>query len=200
MIVNNRRGWSLEVKKEWSDKDFTISHDPVYIAVYCNNTLVPGTVSCIAHPSLTKRYFFDSLITGADFEDYAVYEVELDNPVVSEDGELVSYSGIHKRIENGGLTTINAVPSSTNTPAPHSYSVTYHYGTSFKLNDTAASVGNTKTFTLSGDSTLAVTNNLDAVIPTGVFHTAVGIAIIILAAFCLLAIPVILKRTQKIKG
>ena len=129
MIVNNRRGWSLEVKKEWSDKDFTISHDPVYIAVYCNNTLVPGTVSCIAHPSLTKRYFFDSLITGADFEDYAVYEVELDNPVVSEDGELVSYSGIHKRIENGGLTTINAVPSSTNTPAPHSYSVTYHYGT-----------------------------------------------------------------------
>ena len=75
-----------------------------------------------------------------------------------------------------------------------------NYSTSFKLNDTAASVGNTKTFTLSGDSTLAVTNNLDAVIPTGVFHTAVGIAIIILAAFCLLAIPVILKRTQKIKG
>ena len=60
MLVKNKRGWSIVVNKEWSDKDFTSSHDPVFIAVYCGGTLVPQTVSCIAHPSTSKRYFFDS--------------------------------------------------------------------------------------------------------------------------------------------
>ena len=40
MDVNNKRGWSIEVNKEWSDKDFTSSHDPVFIAVYCNNKII----------------------------------------------------------------------------------------------------------------------------------------------------------------
>ena len=78
--------------------------------------------------------------------------------------------------------------------------ISQNYSTSFKLNDTAASVGNTKTFLLAEESTLAVTNNLDAIIPTGVFHTAVGMAVFILTAFCLLAFPVILRRIHKNKG
>lgn len=284
MDVNNKRGWSIEVNKEWSDKDFTSSHDPVFIAVYCNNKLVPDTVSCIAHPSVSKRYFFDSLIPDANFEDYLIYEVELDNPVVSEDGELVSYSGIHKRIEDGGQTIINSVPNNSSTSVPHiikvpnelnlpigltitktvtgsfgdktkdftftldvkdadpedEYSwskngvpqaeplcdnstftlrhgdsvkimlpvnstvtiteISQNYSTSFKLNDTAVTVGNTKTFLLAEESIIAVTNNLDAIIPTGVFHTAVGMAVFILTAFCLLAFPVILRRIHKNKG
>ena len=72
--------------------------------------------------------------------------------------------------------------------------------TSFKLNDTAVTVGNTKTFLLAEESIIAVTNNLDAIIPTGVFHTAVGMAVFILTAFCLLAFPVILRRIHKNKG
>ena len=129
MLVKNKRGWSIVVNKEWSDKDFTSSHDPVFIAVYCGGTLVPQTVSCIAHPSTSKRYFFDSLLPGADFEDYVVYEVELDNPVVNENGELISYSGIHKRLEEGDQTTINAVTNHSGTSSPYSYAVTYEYGT-----------------------------------------------------------------------
>ena len=62
------------------------------------------------------------------FEDYKVYEIEPDNPVV-ENGELISYSGIRKRLENGDLTDINAVANNENTPVTHSYAVTYHYGT-----------------------------------------------------------------------
>lgn len=129
MLVKNKRGWSIVVNKEWSDKDFTSSHDPVFIAVYCGGTLVPQTVSCIAHPSTSKRYFFDSLLPGADFEDYVVYEVELDNPVVNENGELISYSGIHKRLEESDQTTINAVTNHSGTSSPYSYAVTYEYGT-----------------------------------------------------------------------
>lgn len=75
-----------------------------------------------------------------------------------------------------------------------------NYSTSFKLNDTAATVGNTKTIHLSEDSTLAVHNHLDAVIPTGVFFTEIGIAVMLMAAFCLLVIPVILRRTHIRKG
>ena len=128
MIVNNRRGWSIEVNKIWSDKDFTSSHDPVFIAVYCGGTLVPDTVSCIAHPSTSKRYFFDTLISGADFEDYTVYEVELDDPVINENGELISYSGIHRRIENGEITYINSAAIGSDTAAVHQYAVTYECG------------------------------------------------------------------------
>lgn len=128
MVVNNKRGWSIEVNKVWSDKDFTSSHDPVFIAVYCADVLVPDTVSCITHPSVSKRYFFDSLLPNTDFEDYNVYEVELDDPVVDSNGRLVSYSGIHRRIENGGLTNINAAAVGSVVPVPHTYAVTYEYG------------------------------------------------------------------------
>ena len=58
----------------------------------------------------------------------------------------------------------------------------------------------TETFLLAEESIIAVTNNLDAIIPTGVFHTAVGMAVFILTAFCLLAFPVILRRIHKNKG
>nr|WP_316625785.1 hypothetical protein [uncultured Ruminococcus sp.] len=44
-----------------------------------------------------------------------------------------------------------------------------------------------------------MTNHLDAVIPTGVFYAEVGIAMMIFAAICLLAIPIILKRAHKTK-
>ena len=94
MIVSNRRGWSMEVRKVWSDQDFTVRHDPVYMAVYCGETLVPDTVSCMAHPSMVKRYFFDSLQPGTDFADYTVCEVELDDPVVNANGEMYITSRI----------------------------------------------------------------------------------------------------------
>ena len=136
------------MNKVWSDKDFTSSHDPVYIAVYCNDTLVPGTVSCIVHPSASKRYFFDDLLPGAGFEDYRIYEVELDGPVVSEDGELVSYSGIRKRVEEGDLTTINAVPKTSDIPVPRSYEVSYHYGTPVSQAEGTQAAVNVRTDTI----------------------------------------------------
>ena len=65
------------------------------------------------------------------------------------------------------------------------------------LNNTAATPGNIKTFLLSEESTLAVANHLDAVIPTGVFHTAVGMEILIMAVFFLLVFFAVLRRTYK---
>ena len=152
MIVNNKRGWSIEVNKIWSDKDFTALHSPVFIAVYCGNTLVPDTVRCISHPSVSERYFFDSLTQGISFEDYKVYEVELNDPVV-ENGTLISYSGIKKRLTNGALTDIYAVANHSDTPALHSYAVTYHYGTPVSQNQGTDVIENVKTDTITNTRT-----------------------------------------------
>ena len=153
MIVNNKRGWSIDVNKVWSDRDFTTSHDPVFIAVYCNDTLIPDTVSAIAHPSVSKHYFFDGLLPGADFEDYRIYEVELNNPVVDSDGNLVSYGGISRRIQNGGTAVVNAVSNSTNTSAPHSYKVTYEYGTPGSQSHGTDVIHNVRTDTITNTRT-----------------------------------------------
>ena len=147
MVVNNKRGWSIEVNKIWSDKNFAALHSPVFIAVYCGNTLVPDTVSCISHPSTSKRYFFDSLPQGVGFEDYKVYEVELNDPVV-ESGTLISYSGIKKRLENGDLTDINAIANDSDTLISHSYAVTYRYGTPVSQTQGTNVIENVRTDTI----------------------------------------------------
>ena len=68
------------------------------------------------------------------------------------------------------------------------------YSVSMKLDDTAATVGNTKTFRISEDMTLAVTNDRNAIVPTGVFHSINIVAYVIIMAICLLimmAIPIL---------
>ena len=52
MIITNRRGWGIDVKKNWSDADYIRSHDPIYIAVYIkatshNHRLTPLHVICL---------------------------------------------------------------------------------------------------------------------------------------------------------
>ncbi len=153
MIVNNKRGWTIEVTKEWSDKHFSTSHDPIYLAVYNGNALVPDTVCSLAYPTTTKRYFFDNLMGGADFEDYKVYEVELNNPVVNANGELVSYSGISKRLEDGDLTVINTVTKKTNTLSPYSYAATYDYGVPYSQSEGTSVVENVREDTITNTRT-----------------------------------------------
>ncbi len=179
MIINNKRGWSIDINKVWSDKDFTCSHDPVFIAIYCKNTLIQDTVSCIAHPSTSKRYFFDSLPQGVDFEDYVVYEVELDDPVVNADGELVSYNGIPRRLENGDQTTINAIANNANSSVPHSYSVTYNYGSPTCYSHGTNVIENVRTDTITNSRTDGVSLTLydmhtNALLAGGKFTLSLG--------------------------
>lgn len=71
------------------------------------------------------------------------------------------------------------------------------YSVSMKLDDAAATEGNTKTFRISENATLAVTNDRDAVVPTGVFYS-MNIAAYVIMAICLLIMMLILiLRTHK---
>lgn len=75
-----------------------------------------------------------------------------------------------------------------------------NYSTSMKLDDTDATAGNTKTFRLSDDATLAVTNDLDTIVPTGVFHVTDVMTVVMIAVFCLLIFLFILLRRKYYEG
>lgn len=71
------------------------------------------------------------------------------------------------------------------------------YSVSMKLDDAAATAGNTKTFRISKDMTLAVTNDRNAIVPTGVFHS-INIAAYVIMAICLLIMmSILILRTHK---
>lgn len=74
------------------------------------------------------------------------------------------------------------------------------YSVSMKLNDDAATAGNTKTFRIYKDSTLDVTNDLDTIVPTGVFHVTDVMTVVMIAVFCLLIFLFILLRRKYYEG
>ncbi|MEE1264475.1 DUF7601 domain-containing protein [Ruminococcus sp.] len=74
------------------------------------------------------------------------------------------------------------------------------YSVSMKLNDDAATVGNTKTFRIYEDSRLDVTNDLDTIVPTGVFHVTDVMTVVMIAVFCLLIFLFILLRRKYYEG
>ncbi len=153
MYVKNRRGWGLDVSKLWSDSSFTKSHDPVYVAVYAGNTLVPDTVREITNTRTTARYFFDALISGKTFADYAVHEIELTDPVVDSEGKVTSYSAITRKLNDGDLTIINAVSSNTDTAAPYSYGVEYQTGEPVSTDDANSNLKNVRSDTITNART-----------------------------------------------
>ena len=71
------------------------------------------------------------------------------------------------------------------------------YSVSMKLDDAAATEGNTKTFRISKNATLAVTNDRDAVVPTGVFHSMNIAAYVIMAICLLIMMSILILRTHK---
>ncbi len=147
MYVKNKRGWGLDVNKQWSDASFTKSHDPVYVAVYAGNTLVPGTVRMLYGPDAGTRYFFDSIITGFTFADYSVHEVELVNPG-TDANENVTFDSISRKLNDGDLTAISAVPANSDTSAVYSYSVEYTVGAPVSTDTPESQLKNVRTDTI----------------------------------------------------
>ena len=72
-----------------------------------------------------------------------------------------------------------------------------NYSTSMKLDDADATEGNTKTFQISKNATLAVTNDRDAVVPTGVFYSMNIAAYVIMAICLLIMMSILILRTHK---
>ena len=74
------------------------------------------------------------------------------------------------------------------------------YSVSMKLDDDDATECNTKTFRISEKATkatLAVTNDRDAIVPTGVFHSMNIAAYVIMAICLLIMMSILILRTHK---
>lgn len=148
MKVINRRGWEIEVTKEWTDKNYISSRDSVFTAVYVNETLLDGTVKQLKHPQTTLRYYFDDLVSGSTFDDYEIREVELNNPTFDAEGNLVSYDSIKKKISDGDFTIVNAVPKGSSEKRGFSYSVSYQKGQPHQTATGADADGNVREDTI----------------------------------------------------
>ena len=146
--IYNARGWGLQANKVWSDKSYTTTHDSIFTAVYIGNNLVSGTVKQLTGSDTYVRYFFDELQSGTSFEDYEIYEVELTNPTFDNRGNLTGYDSVTRKLTNGELTVVNALPKNAQNMSPFSYEVEYDRG---EIISTAAAVqqpGNVRTDTI----------------------------------------------------
>lgn len=118
--VHNLKGWGLRVHKNWTDADYMVSRDPVYMAVYylkndgtLSDAPINGTVRQLTYEQDEMYWFFDHLETDATytanngkvpFGKYVVREVTLENAVVGTDGYVTSYSSIHPIKADGSET------------------------------------------------------------------------------------------------
>lgn len=127
--VRNQRGWGLSAVKDWSDESYVIRHAPIYLAVYADGTLVNGSIRELSNGTNDAYWFFDTLETGLDFDDYEVYEVILTGTVETDaDGNVTSYGTLSK-VDNYSQTTVGAVPKGESAMVSYVYSVDYERGT-----------------------------------------------------------------------
>lgn len=134
--VLNKRGYGIETKKIWSDKNYTKKHETIYLAVFIGNSTepVPGTVRALdsKNTNATIRYFFEDLEEGHNFEDYHVREVKLTDPGdPDDDGVISTYSSI-EIVDDGAETQIKAVSSGSDEEKSYTYKVSYSQGVAEK--------------------------------------------------------------------
>ncbi len=109
--IHNLKGWGLRVEKDWTDADYMLSRDPVFMAVYyikSNGELsaapIADTVRQLPYDQDEMYWFFDHLEADADytsnngkvpFEKYVVREVKLTgNYTVDANGYVTGYDTI----------------------------------------------------------------------------------------------------------
>lgn len=143
MYVSNQRGWELEVRKIWSDESYVKSHAPIYTAVYISGELLKGSVRQIESPNTSVRYFFDGLKSGKSIDDYVIRKVELESPVVGNDGTVTSYGSI-TQLSSGSRVTVSSVSKESDTPVEHSYIVTYGTGAAEQTAEDILGAGNAR--------------------------------------------------------
>ncbi len=132
--VHNKKGYGLNVKKQWSDIDLTVGHAPIYTAVYVDGELLADSVKQIKSPATTAYYFWTTLKAKDDgtertnLDDYVVKEVTISNtsPEVLEDGTVTNY-GTVTPIEDGTSINVAATRTAAATPEGETPQKTYDY-------------------------------------------------------------------------
>ena len=151
IVVSNVRGWGLTVEKIWSDADFMDSHDNIYFAITINVNGVLRTDGYKVRRMRTEvtaentsaetslYYFIPNLLFGAEFSDYGVAELQVDEDKIAsvdEDGFVTftdpndpqNFTIIRElKLENGGVQHEGS--ETANGQTQFYYDVSYQTGT-----------------------------------------------------------------------
>ena len=115
LLIKNKRGWGITAKKEWSDSSFTVSHADIYLAVFVNGVMLPGSLRTMESGTYSEYWYFDGLEEGASFSDYKVMEVTVNGEEVTPIGENTT-------------TVVDALPKGETQFSQFAYMVNYDRG------------------------------------------------------------------------
>lgn len=132
--INNVRGWGLTVRKTWTDDTFMASHDTIYMGVFYNGNLLPHTLREYTKDTSSLYWYFDDLEPNADFSDYIIREVKLENPQTDEDGYVTSYDSM-ELVNEGDTIILNAKSLLGNDWENLKYIVNYNQGSLTGVNN-----------------------------------------------------------------
>ncbi len=133
--VCNLRGYGFRVYKQWSDADYMIEREATYFALYTGTseetlTLVNGSVRQLAMNQSTLYWYYLTLpVAGVAFDNYLIREVIVENPVVDENGTVLSCSSLTPVAPNGEIT-LRGTQKGETAEASFTYTALYEKGIS----------------------------------------------------------------------
>ncbi|WP_295090383.1 SpaA isopeptide-forming pilin-related protein [Ruminococcus sp.] len=141
MNVINKRGYEIQAKKVWTDRDAASGHDDICVALYIKQSdgtykiadNIAKPVRCLKSPDTEVRFFMESL-DGHSLSDFYIFEVTPKVAYTVDDNGYVSgYTDANNdfdRIIDGTFANINAIDRVTHSQQEYKYAVTYASGES----------------------------------------------------------------------
>ena len=123
--IHNLKGYGLRVYKNWSDSDYMSQRDDTFYAIYIGDQLDPSTVTRMKMKKNTLYWYYPHLEAGLTLDDYHIYEVKVEDPVIDEDTDKVtSYSSITPVYDNGTISLSGRLKGES---VSSSFEYTAHY-------------------------------------------------------------------------
>lgn len=92
--IHNLRGYAIRIYKNWADEKFLSDRENAYFALYIDNVLQPNMIYELPYGENTLYWYFSALETGKTLDNYHIWEVDIDDPVVDSDGKVTNWTSL----------------------------------------------------------------------------------------------------------
>ncbi len=126
--VHNQHGYTLLLKKVWSDADFMEDHDYIYFGVYLDGQLVDGSIRRLGKTDTEIKWFYPELDAGKTLNDYLVYELKLGGSFSTNETTGVVTPGEDftvTALQDGGTLVVGGTTNEHGYSDHFEYTVTY---------------------------------------------------------------------------
>ena len=125
MTVVNQKGFGITVNKDWADKEYTDTHETIYIALFRSDddSFVPGTLRSLVSPE-TAVYYFNDQDEASQY-----YSREIKKDTIQPDGWESDLSSVTycEPYSEGEWTRLAASPIGES-DSDFNYSIGYEQG------------------------------------------------------------------------